>query len=82
MRFDINQLNQLDQRAKSGQMTTEDRRLLVALIKSHTELVNLLKDPDTSLKDLYAYLPSDKNDTATDGAACDRSDSLPEARDE
>jgi hypothetical protein len=82
MRLDDNQLKQLAQRAKSGQMTSEDCRLLQALIKSHTKLVNLLKDPDTSRQDLYEYLPSDENDTPTEGVAGDRSDSLPEAREE
>ena len=82
MRFNIDQLKQLGQRAKSGQMTREDRRLLVALIESHAELVNLLKDPDTSLADLASYLPMDEHDTATAGPGRGRSDSLLEGQDE
>lgn len=82
MRLDINRLKELAQRAKSGRMTSEDRQLLVALIESHRELVNLLKDPDTSLDDLSPYLPRDENDTAADGAASDRSDWLAKGRNE
>ena len=82
MGLDDKQLKQLDQRAKSGQMTSEDCRLLQALIKSHPKLVNLLKDSDTSLEDLYEYLPSDENDTTTDGVTGDRSNWLPECREE
>lgn len=77
MRLDINQLKQLDQRTKSGQMTSEDCRLLVALIESYNiELVSLLKAPDTSLDDPSTYLLSDKHDTATDGVPSDRTNSL------
>ena len=82
MRLDDNQLRRLAQQAKSRQMTSEDCRLLQALIKSHTKLVNLLKDPDTTRQDLYEYLPSDENDTTIAGVASDRGDSLPESREE
>jgi hypothetical protein len=78
----LKQLGQLDQRAKSGQMTSEDRQLLMKLIESHIELVSLLKDPNTSLDDVYQYLSPDGNETAIDDAASDRSESLPQDRDE
>lgn len=81
MRLDIQQLKQLDQRAKLGRMTSEDRRLLVALMDSHVELLNLLKDPNTAL-DLAPHLRSDENDTGTAGPANERSDSFPEGRSE
>ena len=78
-----NQLKQLDQRAQSGQMTSEDFRFLRTLIKSHMELVNLLKDPDTSRGDLSAYLPGYENDQTDEGTvAPDRIDSLPEDSEE
>ena len=78
----LKQLKQLEQAAKSGQMSSEDRRLLQALIKSHRELVNLLKDPNTSRDDLAAYFPGYENDqTAEDAVAPDHIDSLPEDSD-
>ena len=76
MPLNINQLKQLDERAKSGQFTPEDCQLLRTLIASHRELVNLLKDPDSTLDDLYACLPSDGNDTLSAGPASDRIDSF------
>lgn len=82
MPLNINQLKQLDQRAKLGQFTAEDCLLLRTLIESHRELVNLLKDPDSSLDDLYPYLPGDGNDTLSAGPSSDRIDSLPQGRDE
>jgi hypothetical protein len=82
MRLDDNQLKRLAQGAKSRQMTSEDYRLLRVLIKSHIKLIHLLEDPDTSLEDLYEYLPSDNHDTPPVGVASDRNDSLPEAREE
>ena len=82
MPLDINQLKQLSQRAKSGQLSDEDAQLLGALIQSYKELVDLLKDPSTSQDDLDQYLRSDKNDTAADDAARDRSDSLSQAPEE
>jgi hypothetical protein len=82
MRFDIHRLQQLDERAKSGQMTSEDRQLLVALIRSHSALLNLLKDPATTRDDLAPYLSDDDNDTALDAATSDRSDSPREGRSE
>jgi len=42
----------------------------------------LLKDPHATLDDVYAYLRTNENDTASDDAASDRSDTLPEGRDE
>lgn len=79
----LKQLKRLDQRAQSGQMTSEDFRLLRSLIESHRELVNLLKDPDTSRDDLSAYLPDYENDQTAEGTvAPDCIDSLPEDSDE
>ena len=75
MPLNINQLKQLEQRAKSGQLTPEDRQLLRRLIASHRELLNLLKDPDSTLEDLYACLPSDGNDRRSTDHASDRIDS-------
>jgi hypothetical protein len=54
----------------------------MTLIRSHTDLINLLKDPDTSLEDVYQYLSRDENDTPTDSPAGNRSESLPDDRDE
>ncbi len=82
MPLDRNELKQLGEQAKSGQFTPEGYQLLRTLIASHRELVNLLKDPDSSLDDVYQYLLSDENDTLTDGPASDRIESLPEAREE
>ena len=75
MPLNINQLKQLEQRAKSGQFTPEDRQLLRRLIASHRELLNLLKDPDSTLEDLYACLPSEKNDRRSTDHVSDRIDS-------
>ena len=85
MPLDVHQLKQLEQlelRAKSEQFTREDRQLVKALIASHIELVNLLKDPDTSLDDVYQHLSSDENDTPASDPASDRTESLPEGRGE
>ncbi len=82
MALDIHQLKRLDQRAKSRQFTAEDYQLLRTLLGSHRKLVNLLKDPDTSLDDLYQHLSGDEHDTATDVTASDSLESLPEGRDE
>ena len=77
----LTQLTQLELRAKSEQFTREDGQLVKALIASHIELVNLLKDPDATLDDVYAYLRTNENHTASDDAASDRSDTLPAGRD-
>jgi len=78
----LKQLEQLEQRAKSEQFTREDCQLVKTLIASHIELVNLLKDPDATLDDVYAYLRTNENDTASDDAASDRRDSPPQGPDE
>ena len=78
----LKQLKQLDQRAQSGQMTSEDRPLLAALIESHRELVNLLKNPDTTLEDLAPFLESYEQYLEAEDVGSERSDSLPENRDE
>jgi hypothetical protein len=85
MPLDTHQLKQLEQlklRAKSEQFTREDGQLVKALIASHIELVNLLKDPDATLDDVYAYLQTNENDTASDDAASDRGNTLPQNRNE
>ena len=74
MPLNINQLKQLDERAKSEEFTPEDAELVRTLIASHRELVNLLKDPDNTLDDLYPYLPSDGNDTLSADPASDHID--------
>ena len=78
----LKQLKQLDQRAQSGQMTSEDRPLLAALIESHRELVNLLKNPDSTLDDLSPFLESYEKYIEAEDAGSEYSDSLPENRDE
>lgn len=86
MPLDINQLKHLDQCAKSRQFTAEDYQLLKTLFSTHRELVNLLKDPDTSLDDVYEFLSSDEDDTrASDPASDPASDGIespPEGRGE
>ena len=82
MQLDRNQLKKLEQCAKSGQYTAEDIAVLGRLIRTHMDLMNLLKDPDTSLDDVYQYLSRDENDTPADSPAGDRSESLPDDRDE
>jgi len=78
MPLDVHQLKQLEQlelRAKSEQFTREDSQLVKALIASYIDLVNLLKDPDATLDDVYASFKTNENDTASDDATSDR---LPE----
>ena len=75
MPLDMNQrkqLTQLGQHAESEQFTREDCQLIKALIASHIELVNVLKDPDATDDDVYAHLSTDNNATASDDAASDR----------
>ena len=82
MPLDRNQLKKLQQCAVSGQYTAEDIAVLRTLIRSHTDLINLLKAPDTSLDDVYQYLSRDENDTPIDSPAGDLGESLPDDRDE
>ena len=82
MLLDENELNKLKQCAKSGQYTAEDIAVLGRLIRTHMDLMNLLKDPDTSLDDVYQYLSRDENDTPANSPAGDRRESLPDDRDE
>ena len=81
MRLDENELNKLKQCAKSGKYTAEDIAVLRKLIRCHLDLRNLLKDPDTSLDDVYQYLGRDENPTSADTPAGDRSESLPDESD-
>ena len=76
MSLNINQLKQLERRAKSGRFTSEVRQLLRTRIASHQELINLLKDPNSSLDDLYACLPSEGNNTLSADPRLRCSDSL------
>jgi hypothetical protein len=78
----LKQLKQLDERAQSGQMTSEDRQLLRALIAAHTELVDLLEDPDTTLEDLSPFLESYEQYLQAEDAGSEGRDSLPEKREE
>jgi hypothetical protein len=78
----LKQLKQLDERAQSGQMTSEDRQLLRALIAAHTELVDLLEDPDTTLEDFSPFLESYEQYLQAEDAGSEGSDSLPEKREE
>jgi hypothetical protein len=76
MLLDKNELNKLEQCAKSGQYTPEDIAILKKLIDVHLDLRNLLKDPDTSLEDVYRYLGRDENQPSADSPAGDRRESL------
>ena len=71
MLLDKNELNKLKQCAKSGKYTAEDIAVLSKLISCHIDLMNLLKDPDTSLDDVYQYLGRDENHTSADSPAGD-----------
>ena len=81
MRLDKNELNQLEQCAKSGQYTAKDIAVLRKLIDIHLDLRNLLKDPDTSLEDVYQYLGRDENHTSPDNPVGDRRESLGDTSD-
>jgi hypothetical protein len=81
MLLDENELNKLKQCAKSGKHTAEDIAVLRKLIRCHMDLRNLLKDPDTSLDDVYQYLERDENDTPAVSPAGDRRESLLDDRD-
>ena len=76
MRLDRSQQKKLEQCAESGQYTAEDIAVLSKLIRCHMDLRNLLKDPNTSLDDVYEYLGQDENPTPADRPAGDRSESL------
>ena len=78
----LKQLKQLDQRALSGQMTSEDRPLLRALIESYGQLVDLLKDPDTTLEDLAPFVESYKQYLEAEDVNSERSGALGENRDQ
>ena len=78
----LKQLKQLDQRALSGQMTSEDRPLLRALIESYGQLVDLLKDPHTTRDDLSPFVESYKQYLEAEDVNSERSGALREDRDE
>jgi hypothetical protein len=52
----LRQLKQLDVRAQADQLASQDRELVMALIKSYIELTDLLKDPDTTPDDLTPFI--------------------------
>jgi hypothetical protein len=52
----LRQLKQLDVRAQADQLASQDRELVMALIKSYIELTDLLKDPDTTSDDLTPFI--------------------------
>jgi hypothetical protein len=81
MRLHENELNKLKQCAKSGKYTAEDIAVLRKLIRCHMDLRSLLKDPDTSLDDVYQYLGQDENHTPADSPTGDRRKSLPDESD-
>jgi hypothetical protein len=78
MLLDENELNKLKQCAKSGKYTAEDIAALRRLIRCHVDLRNLLKDPGTSLDDVYRYLGQDENHTPADSPAGNRREPLPD----
>jgi hypothetical protein len=78
----LKQLKQLDQRALSGQMTSEDRPLLRALIESYGQLVDLLKDPDTTRDDLSPFVESYEQYLEAEDVNSERSGALWENRDQ
>jgi hypothetical protein len=78
MLLDENELNKLRQCAKSGKYTAEDIAVLKELLDFHIDLRSLLKDPDTSLDDVYRYLERDENQPSADRPAGGRSESLPD----
>lgn len=63
------QRNRLKRCAKSRRYTPEDIALLTQLISTHIDLMKLLKDPNTSLEDVYQYLERDENPTSPDNPA-------------
>jgi hypothetical protein len=81
MLLDKNELNKLERCAKSGQYTPEGIAILKKLIDVHLDLRSLLKDPDTSLDDVYRYLGRDENQPSPDRPAGDRRASPPDASD-
>ena len=78
----LKQLKQLDERAQAGKMTSEDRQLLRALIAAHTELVDLLEDPDTTLEDFSPVLESYEQYLQAEEAGSEGGDSRAGNRDD
>jgi len=73
----LRQLKQLDVRAQADQLASQDRELVMALIKSYIELTDLLEDPDTTLDDLTPFIePYEKYRQAEDTDS--HRDSLPD----
>ena len=73
----MRQLKQLDVRAQADQLASEDRELVMALIKSYIELTDPLKDPDTTPDDLTPFIePCEKYRQAEDTDS--HRDSLPD----
>ena len=61
MRLDFNQLKRVKQRAESKQLTSEDYKFLEAVVGSYIEILTLLKDPNTSLDQVYEHVWSFEN---------------------
>lgn len=74
----LRQLKQLDERAQSERLSSEDRELVMALIKDYIELTDLLKNPETTLDDLSPFLESFEKYRQAEDADSERSDSLPD----
>jgi hypothetical protein len=62
-------LRQLEPQIRSGELTDDDRRFLATFLREYAELFRLLKDPSTSMDDIYRHLPDEENDTAADDTA-------------
>lgn len=80
MQLNINQLKELDQRAKSQQFTKEDYELIKTLVGSYRELVNLIKHPDSRLDELREELRSNEKGITTDAAGSECMGLRPETR--
>jgi hypothetical protein len=74
----LRQLKQLDVRAQSDRLASEDRELVMALIKSYMELTDLLEDPDTTLDDLSPFIETCEKYRQVEDTDSERRDSLPD----
>jgi len=74
----LRQLKQLDVRAQSDRLASQDRELVMALIKSYMELTDLLEDPDTTLDDLSPFIETCEKYRQAEGTDSECRDSLPD----
>ena len=74
----LRQLKQLDERAQSERLSSQDRELVMALIKDYIELTDLLENPDTTLDDLSPFIESFEKYRQAEDADSERGDSLPD----